>query len=310
MISFIIPAFNEQAVIADTLKNITIFAPRDEFEVILVDNGSTDDTASIATNLGAKVVACGSGTIAAVRNYGVKHSRGDILVFIDADVLLTESWQKHIQAQITELRRQPMLVTGSRCHPPKNKNWFNVHWYKYMTNQHSGYINSGHLITSKTLFDKIGGFTESLRTAEDHDFCVKAKSAGAEIIPNFELITIHDGYPKTLKQFVQRERWHGREDFESLGSIATSKVALVAVFNLTFAALALISSLILLSPIGIIVYLLAMFVISQALTTMKFKTINFNLLSHTSLIHFCYFWGRSFAFIDRLTGKHTKRFRE
>ena len=310
MISFIIPAFNEEGVIGNTIKAINQHCLYDDKEVIVVDNGSTDKTSSEATSLGARVLSKQGGTIASVRNYGVSKSKGDILIFIDADVILTEEWQNNINAQIEQLRLSPYQVTGSRCHPPNNGNWFNVHWYQHMTTQTTSYINSGHLITTKLLFDKVSGFTESLKTAEDYDFCQKALASNATITPNFNLVTIHDGYPKSLKHFIQRERWHGKEDFQSFKTTLSSKVAIIAIINLMLFIASVIYSIYTFDITGCIFYILIMTAISMALTVIKFKRISMSMLSHSSAIHFIYIWGRSLALLDRLFNTKINRFRE
>ena len=310
MISFIIPAFNEEGVIGNTIEAIVNHCPIDDKEIIVVDNGSNDQTAQEASGLGANGVSFHEGTIAAARNYGVTQSSGSILVFIDADVLLTEKWQQNITAQIESLKNNPMQVTGSRCHPPENGNWFNQHWYKLMTKQSTNYINSGHLITTRELFDKISGFTESLKTAEDYDFCQKALKANSALIPNYDLVTIHDGYPKTLKHFIQRERWHGKEDYQSLNSTLNSKVAIVAILNLMLFATTLIYAMFTNDLSGLAVYVGTMLFVSISLTVIKFKQITPGVVSHTSLIHFLYIWGRGLAFLDRVFNTKIKRFRE
>lgn len=310
MISFIIPAFNEAGVIGNTITAIKENCLIPEKEIIVVDNGSTDTTMQEAKALGANVVSFNGGTIAAVRNFGVSKSCGNILIFIDADVVLTSKWQLNIDAQIKALESAPMQVTGSRCHPPENGNWFNEHWYKHMVHQPTNYINSGHLITTRLVFEKVSGFTENLKTAEDYDFCEKAIKANCSINPNLDLVTIHDGYPKTFKHFVQRERWHGREDYESLSSTFKSKVALVAIFNLSLFLIAIIYSIYESSAVNFIYYVAPMLTVCIALTAIKFKRVSVSVISHSSMIHFFYIWGRSLALLDRILGKKINRFRE
>jgi cellulose synthase/poly-beta-1,6-N-acetylglucosamine synthase-like glycosyltransferase len=90
MISFVIPAHNEEALVGDTLQHL-FDAARDaaeQFEVIVVDDASIDRTAAIATSAGARVVAVDLRKISAVRNAGVRVARGEWLVFVDADTLV------------------------------------------------------------------------------------------------------------------------------------------------------------------------------------------------------------------------------
>ncbi|MQA29369.1 MAG: glycosyltransferase [Luteitalea sp.] len=90
MISFIVPAHNEEQLIGATLDALHA-AARDlelRYELIVVDDGSRDATAAIAAARGARVVAVDVRHIARARNLGVRSARGDTLIFVDADTLV------------------------------------------------------------------------------------------------------------------------------------------------------------------------------------------------------------------------------
>ena len=93
MISFIIPAYNEDALLGQTLRALRAAADGvgEEFEIIVADEGSTDRTAEIAREFGAAVVSVNRRQIAAARNAGAAAARGKYLFFIDADTIVTES---------------------------------------------------------------------------------------------------------------------------------------------------------------------------------------------------------------------------
>ena len=76
--SFIIPAYNETENIKDVIRTINKHAPDgSQFEIIVVDHGSSDDTAELARACGAEVLHHPEGTIAKLRNHGVEHSTGN-----------------------------------------------------------------------------------------------------------------------------------------------------------------------------------------------------------------------------------------
>jgi glycosyltransferase involved in cell wall biosynthesis len=91
-LSFIVPAYNEAALLGSTLNAIHAAARALElpFEVIVVDDASTDATAAIARSHGVRVVSVNARKISATRNAGAREARGDGLIFVDADTLLTE----------------------------------------------------------------------------------------------------------------------------------------------------------------------------------------------------------------------------
>ena len=91
MLSFVIPAYNEEAFIGRTIASIHA-AARDlalEYEIVVADDASTDATARRAREAGARVVAVSCRHIAAARNAGARASRGASLVFVDADTLVS-----------------------------------------------------------------------------------------------------------------------------------------------------------------------------------------------------------------------------
>jgi len=103
MISFIVPAHNEAMLIGRTLKAIQESAHQvaEPFEVIVVDDASTDDTRQIALRRGAHELPVDFRRIAATRNAGARAAVGEMLFFVDADTVVTAP---AVQAAIRALR--------------------------------------------------------------------------------------------------------------------------------------------------------------------------------------------------------------
>lgn len=93
LISFVVPAYNEEVMIGATVRALhaSASAVGEPYEVLVVDDDSTDATASVARASGAAVVEVKLRQIAAVRNAGARVARGDLLVFVDADTLVPEN---------------------------------------------------------------------------------------------------------------------------------------------------------------------------------------------------------------------------
>jgi glycosyltransferase involved in cell wall biosynthesis len=93
MISFVIPAYNEEALIGRTLEvlNRAVRNIGEPYEVVVVDDGSSDGTSAIAEARGARLIRVNLRHIAAARNAGANGARGDRLIFIDADTLVNEA---------------------------------------------------------------------------------------------------------------------------------------------------------------------------------------------------------------------------
>jgi glycosyltransferase involved in cell wall biosynthesis len=91
MISFIIPAYNEELLLGRTLSAIDAAARvlGEPFEIVVVDDASTDRTSAIACELGARIVPVEHRQIAATRNAGAKAANGEMFIFVDADTIVT-----------------------------------------------------------------------------------------------------------------------------------------------------------------------------------------------------------------------------
>ena len=153
-VSFIIPAYNEELFLPQVLESICLYMPEAlSYEVIVADNGSKDKTVLLAQNLGADVFIKENVTVGELRNLAVKRSQGAVLIFLDADISLTRSWGENISDVYQSIINNPIKITGSRCGIPVNASWIEEIWFRPLIIKPGKYINSGHLITSRKLFD-------------------------------------------------------------------------------------------------------------------------------------------------------------
>lgn len=229
MVSFIIPAYNEEEYIESAIRSIDVAVGRAlSYEVLVVDNGSSDSTAAIAAEAGATVVRLPRGLISVARNTGAALAKGDYLVFLDGDVTLTYSWLSGFQEVAPILESQPLILSGSPCSIPPVASWLEKVWFAPRIERVPGYLGGAHLILRRDSFESIGGFDESLETGEDYDFCVRLRRRGGSILPLPTSVAVHHGYPRTLGRFARREIWHGTGDCGSLSAILASRVAMTA----------------------------------------------------------------------------------
>ena len=304
-ISFVIPAFNEETGIAITLQKILGGEIKWPYEIIVVDNNSTDNTAKIARKLGVTVVSKKGGTIASVRNFGIENSKGDLIVFLDADVSLTARWFIAFSSVVDEIFDNPLIVTGSHCNAPEGGNWIERYWFNnYVHEISTNNLGTGHMITSRKLFDTIKGFDDSLETGEDYSFCMKAIKAGAKIINNPELYVIHRDYPKNIWQFIQREAWHGMGDVSPIKNMLRSKVAIAALlfFFMHLAALLLVF-LPGVQGVYALVPLVGIACLLLLSSYIKYKHCGYFIILTNSVIFYLYYTGRFFSFIKYFFAK-------
>jgi glycosyltransferase involved in cell wall biosynthesis len=102
MLSFIVPAHNEEHELPATLGAIVRAADAagERYEIVVVNDDSTDRTADVARMAGARVVPVHLRQISAVRNAGARAARGDVFFFVDADTHISAT---HVSAALAEL---------------------------------------------------------------------------------------------------------------------------------------------------------------------------------------------------------------
>ncbi|HEX7042624.1 MAG TPA: glycosyltransferase family A protein [Patescibacteria group bacterium] len=107
-LSVIIPAFNEEKYIGDTLQNLIEKAGSDIYEIIVVDNASTDKTSEVAKSFkGVKVVREKRKGLTRARQAGLLAARGDLVAYIDADTRVKDFWLHKVKQ---EFEKNPRLV--------------------------------------------------------------------------------------------------------------------------------------------------------------------------------------------------------
>ncbi len=167
MITFIVPAHNEERLIARTLTALHA-AARDvnqPYEIIVVDDASTDATAAVAARQGARVVSVNHRRIAAVRNAGAAQAQGDLLVFVDADTGVPSA----VLGAAVDAVRAGAVGGGARVrfdgHVPLYGRALAWSWGWL---QRLGHLAAGCFIfCTRQAFQAAGGFDETLYTAED-----------------------------------------------------------------------------------------------------------------------------------------------
>jgi glycosyltransferase involved in cell wall biosynthesis len=178
MISFIIPAYNEEHELSDTLAAIHDAAScaAQPHEIIVVDDASTDATPEIASRAGAKVIPINRRQIAASRNAGGHAAQGEYLFFIDADTRINRA---HVTGGIAALRAG---FAGGSARVAMDG--FVPFWGRILFRGFSSVyfgLNLGagaFLFTTRRNFDIVGGFDEQYFAGEEVYFSLELKKLG------------------------------------------------------------------------------------------------------------------------------------
>jgi GT2 family glycosyltransferase len=157
---------------------------RESFEVVVVDNASTDDTAGVAARAGARVVREGQPSRSRARNAGVAAAGADRIAFVDAECEADPGW---LSALVGCLDGSPLVAGPVRLGLPERPGLlerFDALW-RFHQREHverDGWAASANLGIRRDAFEAIGGFDPAYRhIGEDVDLCLRAGAAGFQI---------------------------------------------------------------------------------------------------------------------------------
>lgn len=189
MISFIIPAYNEERELPAALAAIHRAAQEaaQPYEIIVVDDDSTDATAALARRAGARVIPVRHRQIAAVRNAGARAAEGEIFFFVDADTHIVAA---HITGALAQLRAGAAgggarVVIGDEI--PR---WGRVLVYLFSKAYFAANLGAGaFLFTTRRFFERSGGFDEQYFAGEEIYFSQALKALGKFALLTTPVIT-------------------------------------------------------------------------------------------------------------------------
>jgi glycosyltransferase involved in cell wall biosynthesis len=228
--SVIVPVYNGEKFLAETLQSIER-QTTPPLEIIIVDDGSTDGTASIAAGFGALVryVYQANRGPAAARNRGLELARGDVICFCDADDLWLENT---IEIQLVQLRNNPTadIVIGQlQLFRQTGEVDGKPHFETFPLPL--GYAHLGSMAIRKSVVDRIGGLDDTVLDGEDWELLLRARSQGISFLFHPHVVLLYRQHdqsrtrqrsldkqvlPKMLKQVLARRRRESHQEVLSL----------------------------------------------------------------------------------------------
>lgn len=202
-VSVIIPVFNGEGTVKLCLESVFQSEYRN-FEVIVVDDGSTDHSASVARQFPCQVLGMEKNLgAAAARNRGANVSLGEILFFLDSDIII----EKNTIAQIVETFHGRPDISALFCSYQKNtipSNFFSlyknlVHHYTHQTSRaDAATFCGGFGAIRREVFLQFHGFDESHRSLEDIELGYRLHQSGHKIYLNKKIQVTHCKYYSLL----------------------------------------------------------------------------------------------------------------
>lgn len=184
--SVIVPTLHEEGTIEKTLSSIDEARRKSgrNVEIIVVDGGSRDKTADIASKYADHTLLLQKRGIGKARNFGAMHANGEILVFLDADVCVPENFFSELYGQFVANG-----LSGASCrvmpHPDTRPSGFEKGFYSAWHNLRRFFYHlkpcgtgDNGIIVRKDVFQKVNGFDETLDAIEDLDFIFRASRHG------------------------------------------------------------------------------------------------------------------------------------
>jgi mycofactocin glycosyltransferase len=189
MVSIIVPVYNRSMEISECLESLLYLNyPKDRREIIVVDDGSTDDTCEVISHYPVRLLAQKDNRgQSAARNLGVKNSQGEIIAFIDSDCVAGSEWLNELVPYFQDRR---IALVGGYVDSYYQKTWLDRYeaaasplnmGNNLLIGEVSDldfYVPTCNVLVRKQAYLQSGGLDESRRFGEDVDLCWKMRKHG------------------------------------------------------------------------------------------------------------------------------------
>ena len=227
-ISVVVPAYNEEKYLPACLQSLKEQDYKGDWEIIIVDNASTDATAQVARNFGVKVVFCPRKGVVFARQAGVEAAQGDIIVQSDADARFPSNWLSRLVQRLTEQRGVVAVAGDIRYIKPPiwadlySRLWRFLKKVVYTFWSRPSIIYASNMAYWKEAFVRIGGYNFALPGIGDEDeFIGRLRKVGKVV------------YESDIVIFVSSRRLHGRLWQYVFADVIYFKVFCNVLYNLT-----------------------------------------------------------------------------
>jgi len=214
-VSIIVPVYNEEKTITDCLESLKKQTYKD-FEIIIVDDGSSDKTLEVLKKSGIKFYQQEHLGPGAARNLGAKHAKGEILVFVDADMTFDKNF---IRKLIDPIIKVKAIGTFSKEELVANVGnpwadcWSINEGWPVGRRHPKNYPNKQPVFRAilKKEFERVGGFNSSIGYTDDWTL---TRKLGVQAVNAPGAVFYHQN-PSSLKEVYNQSRWIGKNEFRT-----------------------------------------------------------------------------------------------
>jgi glycosyltransferase involved in cell wall biosynthesis len=203
LVSIIIPTKNSANTLGRTLESINNQTCTN-YEIIIVDNHSTDDTLTIAKRYTNKIFIMGPERTAQV-NFGIKNAQGKYIYRIDSDWILEPTVLEQAIKKCEEEGFEAILVYNND--DPTISFWGRVRYFERDMAQQDD-LNVGARFIRKDILDQVGYFDEKMVAAEDYDLHNRIVAAGYKV-GRINAKESHLGAPRSLMEVMKKHYYYG-----------------------------------------------------------------------------------------------------
>jgi len=232
--SIIIPSYNSAEDLRICLDSLVEQDSDKDYEILIVDNNSTDDTGKIIEEFENKYPDIVKGLEEneiqgsyAARNKGIKHAKGEIVAFVDADCRANNDW---LRRGVELIQRDDVDLVGGRIEFsfPKGgtgaellDSSINMQVEKNVKNDKVA--KTANLFVKKSVFDSVGLFSEELKSGGDVEWTGKAVENGFNLVYGKEVVVYHPA--RDLKELMKKQYrvGKGKSQIENSGFLDTWK---------------------------------------------------------------------------------------
>jgi len=217
-VTIIVPVYNGERTIAKCLDSLVHqdYEPA-LFDIVVVENGSTDQSKSIIEQFPVILVQCEKKGPAYARNFGAKYSQADILAFTDADCIADPNWLRELVKPYSQ--NQDIAGCGGRIEAAIDQYSTVEEQFCQKKNLLCNYLSGSHeylphLYTAnasyrKAIFDLVGGFNSNLLTAEDVDLSWRVQLISGKQLEYVDQAIIYHHHRSTRKALARQYRQYG-----------------------------------------------------------------------------------------------------
>ena len=210
MVSVVVPVLNGEKSLGACLEALTHQEwPHDRLEIIVVDDGSTDNTENVAAEHPVIFIKQEHAGPASARNFGAAHASGDILLFTDSDCVPDPDW---VAQMVRPLMDNPDIVGVKGRYRTKQRSLiprmiqleFEERYRKLKSRRHIDFVDSHSAAFRKAAFDDIGGFDLDFPHAnnEDVDLSFRIARSGGRMVFNPNAIVQHI-HPQGIYRYIR-----------------------------------------------------------------------------------------------------------